>query len=50
MPPEAAAGRCMGRAPVCAQPVVVLPVNRFRVFWGISLAILPIMPVGAADV
>jgi hypothetical protein len=32
------------------QPVVVLPVNRFRTFWGISSAILAIMPVGAADV
>jgi hypothetical protein len=40
----------MGWAPVCAQPMVGTAVNRFRVFWGISSAILAIMPVGAADV
>jgi hypothetical protein len=50
MPSEVAAGRGMDWAPVCAQLVVVLPVNRFRTFWGISSAILAIMPVGVADI
>ena len=50
MPSEVATRRCMGWAPVCAQPVVGTARESVSAFWGISSAILAIMPVGAVDV